>query len=48
MSGMSWLKIGVILTSLSEHATHLKYKVTTLQKFANSKNQDGKFKKTIH
>ena len=48
MSGMSWPKIGVIPAPLPEHATHLKYEVTTLQEFANSKNQDGKLKKTVH
>ena len=48
MSGMSWLKIGVIPALLPEHATHLKYKTTTLQEFANSKNQDSKLKKTVH
>ena len=48
MSGMSWPKIGVIPAPLPEHATHLKYKATTLQEFANSKNQDSKLKKTVH
>ena len=48
MSGMSWLKIEVIPAPLLKHATHLKYKVTTLQEFANSKNQDDKLKKTVH
>ena len=48
MLGMSWLKIGVIPAPLSEHAMHLKYEATTLQEFANSKNQDSKSKKTIH
>ena len=41
-----WLKIEVIPTPLSEHATHLKYKVLTLQEFVKS-NNDSKLKKTI-
>ena len=48
MLGMSWSKIGVIPAPLSEHATHLKYEATTLQEFANGKNQDSKLKKTVH
>ena len=47
MSGVSWLKIGVIPAPLPEHATHLKHKATTLLNFANSKAKDGKLKKTV-
>ena len=42
----SWLKIGVIPALLSEHATHLKYKASTLQEFTKG-NNDSKSKKTI-
>ena len=47
MLGVLWLKIGVIPASLSEHAIHLKYKASTLQEFAKSKNNDSKPKKTV-
>ena len=47
MSGVSWPKIGVIPAPLPEHATHLKYKASTLQEFAKGKNNDGKPKKTV-
>ena len=46
MSGGSWPKIGVIPAPLLEHATHLKYEVSTLQEFAKG-NNDGKPKKTV-
>ena len=32
---------------LSEHATHLKYEVSTLQEFVKGKNNDDKLKKTV-
>ena len=47
MSGVSWPKIGVIPAPLPEHATHLKHEASTLQDFANGKNNDGKPKKTV-
>ena len=47
MLGVSWLKIGVIPAPLPEHTTHLKYEVTTLLNFTNSKAKDGKLKKTV-
>ena len=47
MLGVSWLKIGVIPASLSEHTTHLKHEVMTLLNFTNGKAKDSKLKKTV-
>ena len=47
MSGVSWLKIGVIPAPLPEHTTHLKHEATTLLDFANGKTKDSRLKKTV-
>ena len=47
MSGVLWLKIGVIPAPLLEHAMHLKHEAMTLLNFTNSKMKDSRLKKTV-